>query len=71
MADWQPIETAPKDGTEFLACELLARTDAPGYWDKFVCAWGNGYGWHSDGHRVAPTHWQPWPADPETGGDPT
>lgn len=53
---WQPIETAPRDGTWVLAwcgtsCEQITWTDE----DR----WGTGEGW------VRPTHWQPLPAAPE------
>lgn len=56
---WQPIETAPKDGTSIL-----------GYWDK-----GEVYGvvWFEDGQWCEydpecvvrePSHWQPLPKAP-------
>jgi hypothetical protein len=64
--DWQPIETAPDDGTRFL-----------GYWpdrwgnsgDSAVTTWraNDGDGWESpyesaeDGEMEGPTHWMPLP----------
>lgn len=65
MADtrgWQPIETAPRDGTEFLACWAKGGTHA-------IVAWTEGMGWtdanSDDGFLVPPTHWQDLPAPPE------
>ena len=58
---WQPISTAPKDGTE-----ILAYADNKGqkgermvlYWDRGFWLWG----------AIAihdPTHWMPLPEPPE------
>jgi hypothetical protein len=59
---WQPIETAPKDGKEY-----LFYTDEIGqcvmYWDDFQQAWGTGF----DGEKPTPTHWQPLPKPPIAG----
>jgi hypothetical protein len=65
---WQPIETAPKDGTWFLAT-------ADGFVD--FCAWHKtphvplyGFHFHScdpeDAEECHPTHWMPLPAPPAT-----
>ena len=66
MSDWQPIETAPKDGTKILAWEF----------DDYTIAWwgvstGGWYGWmfSDDWIRCYPTHWQPLPAPPESSGE--
>lgn len=69
MSEWQPIETAPKDGTEILvwmgARILLARWDAETYhkrprphWSSFVM----GRTWSRDNQ---PTHWVPLPDPPK------
>ena len=60
--DWQPIETAPRDGTKFLA------------WDGdelLIAWWCDGGRWISDnlqqyhpGEYENPTHWQPLPSTP-------
>ena len=76
MGDWQPISTAPKDGTlVVLKCE-----HRPEY-GEHVLKWShqkwNGM-WFTpmrrirvfwDEHAEQPTHWKPWqplPAPPET-----
>lgn len=70
MSNWQPIETAPKDGTFFLASsrnEMIVCNQPPG------CAKGR-WTFHSRKHgwcgakiaTLAPlTHWQPLPEPPE------
>lgn len=67
--DWQPIETAPKDGTRLLlyACEYRRHWFGSGYYFKGVP--GDGEGWiaHSfcttpvndSSGSFTPTHWMP------------
>jgi hypothetical protein len=61
--DWQPIETAPKDGTEVL-CFVGGIGMGP-----MVLYWMHGY-WrekaNSLGLKRPPTHWMPLPAPPNT-----
>lgn len=63
---WQPIETAPKDGTRILAFvprygATTAHFDARNT-HRFIC--------HSVLNREAqPTHWMPLPEPPQTNGD--
>jgi hypothetical protein len=69
IEEWQPIKTAPKDGTTVLAYfptreGYFARQDVvPIHWTE----WGNGV-WEnsSSGHKVSdhPTHWMPLPSRP-------
>jgi hypothetical protein len=68
MTDWQPIETAPKDGTWLLVGEhryahpFVARwTEHPtgGYWQQ-----DNQGVWDDDMGYWQPTHWQPLPVPP-------
>lgn len=65
---WQPIETAPKDGTDIIVC-----WDAPNpeYKAVGICFWNEGLGeWFSQiyeypevyGIARKPTHWQPKPS---------
>lgn len=71
MTEWQPIETAPKDGTEFWGCSLdparpfqerlmkwgvASRPEEP-----YVCNDGDPWFINPDGRYLAPrpTHWKP------------
>jgi hypothetical protein len=66
MSEWQPIETAPKDGKRIL---LVINIDkifvVIGGWDS---SW-TGQCWVYDTKRiptdVMPTHWMPLPKPPE------
>lgn len=65
--EWQPIETAPKDGTRVLAANsggaawvahFRDASEPPTYkegWTRFNCS---DVGW-------SPTHWMPLPKPPE------
>jgi hypothetical protein len=65
IGQWQPIESAPKDG-----CEILAYQPESG--EQFVVYW-NGDGWQYAVVQIAgvqheircdPSHWHPIPAPP-------
>ena len=63
---WQPIETAPKDGTQFLATGVEAdgrknprRRWGVAYW--YERRWLGG---HFNSH-CPPTHWMPLPHPPK------
>ena len=64
---WQPIETAPMDGTEVLIFQRIERRDGEP-WLVYAAANWTGHCWDD---RVdmppspAPTHWMPLPAPPE------
>lgn len=67
---WQPIETAPKDGTEIdVWCESTANGDNGGYRipDSWWCQTDKNWRTHGD-NRISwahpPTHWMPLPAPP-------
>lgn len=75
--EWQPIETAPKDGTELL---LWNGEHIIGWWETgrefrgsdHFNDWSFGYetvsGYDAGFKRVnKPTHWQPLPEPPEQG----
>lgn len=59
---WLPIETAPKDGTLFVAYE---RGWCPWTNDTDVVYWNNGW-WDSTDRETSmrPTHWMPLPTPP-------
>ncbi len=66
--EWLPIETAPKDGTEFLGHDASTKTTHV----TFVNS--NGYFHDPDSHYYSeapefkPTHWRPFPTPPEAQG---
>ena len=60
MAEWQPISTAPKDGTPFLASVLRGknRYSTVLSYDRILWwIWRKGY-------RFRATHWMPLPDPP-------
>ena len=73
---WQPIETAPKDGTRVMAywpdCygnNAAAQVESWfGPWSKgnAKMTWQSAFEW-DDGHN-SPTHWRPLPAPPKGEG---
>jgi hypothetical protein len=82
--EWQPIETAPKDGTRV----LLHRPSAAASWAQLVigsfCLDQHAKRprpyWKHDKERLEgvrqtrgeqPTHWMPLPSPPEQNGDET
>ena len=71
LGAWQPIATAPRDGTEVLVCRTylnnspeyaVARNynDGNGWRDMGDIGWAGMYG----GEDNQPTHWMPLPAPP-------
>ena len=72
MGEWQPIETAPKDGSYFLAANhagawvaMWLPFAASGF--KFDHPWRSVMLNHNhipSAHRTAPTHWMPLPPPP-------
>lgn len=62
MSEWQPIETAPKDGTYILGYGEHDHRghyiDAIHWWhDRWTIEWMSGF--------QRPTHWMPLPAPPK------
>lgn len=75
--EWQPIETAPRDGTAILLWWKHCPTPSVGCWDiglgdesdtRYVC---HPQGWISEGDDCIPknqqdcTHWMHLPAPPK------
>lgn len=62
MSEWQPIETAPKDGRKLLMWHPGMALGA------LVLFWMDGY-WrepaNSLGLKTTPTHWMPLPDPPK------
>ncbi len=70
---WQPIETAPKDGSLILVFEPTCHADEQIWMTEWrantaATSWGGSEGgaWtiYMDGQRIEPTHWMPLPAPP-------
>ena len=64
-SQWQPIDTAPKDGT------LVVVYDGdPGCPIEMARYFEDNSGWFDDAHgfRLKPTYWQPLPEPPQEGG---
>jgi len=62
---WQPIETAPKDGTEILGSDGVARTSIQWdgeFLDRWELAWPGAY---AEDVSFYPTHWMPLPDPPK------
>ena len=68
---WQPIETAPTDGTELMlwakGMHEFADTD---YTCNYTVGWygeDDFVGWlEAGGRSIQPTHWHPLPAPPNS-----
>lgn len=75
--EWQPIETAPKDGTEFQAWLILENDKLHGFWeprckyneDGILGIWGridyDEEDWDYTYFQLVPTHWMPLPEPPK------
>lgn len=63
LEGWQPIETAPKDGSRVLLHTPDTHTDTPvlGTWNYFEEMWEE---W-GDYYQCNPTHWMPLPEAPQ------
>lgn len=68
MSEWQPIETAPKDGTVILLSDSIETTC--GYWGAPVSVFKRPDQWLSywpmkkSAIGSLPTHWMPLPCPP-------
>lgn len=75
MSEWQPIETAPKDGSQVLVwdqTEGVCTARFQSHVEEWRASWGSEE-WIQDGSvyddaLVArkPTHWMPLPAPPKS-----
>jgi len=68
MSEWQPIETAPKDGTQILAfaAGMHGRVDFYGVaqWAESQAAFNSVAGWFWP-FAIRPTHWMSLPEPPK------
>lgn len=68
---WQPIETAPKDGTWVLlydpktTCGIYTGYYDPCYMGPRIGGWFNGHMSDEEYVEIFPTHWMPLPPKPE------
>jgi len=68
MSGWQPIETAPRDGTKILGTRLDGRNwEIEVIWlqQGRVELWDTYNGWLEDNLEDGPTHWVPLPEPPD------
>ena len=63
--EWQPIETAPKDGTPVLA--WLVNPSGDEYITVIKANRSGGWDWRSI--YFEPTHWMPLPEPPKDSGE--
>jgi hypothetical protein len=68
VAQWQPIETAPKDGRSFVACQAGTHDWSVIYWDDFWDRWQDMCDEHEP-PNWEPTHWIELPAAPEAAAE--
>lgn len=61
MTDWQPIETAPKDGTEVIAYDDGVYISHWYVTNPQIFGW-----WAGDAGGINPTHWMPLPTPPKS-----
>lgn len=67
MDDWQPIETAPKDGTRVLACWPEKRLENPFFYIAVGHYREHRKSWYVvNSPQKKPTHWMPLPVPPKT-----
>lgn len=63
VISWQPIDTAPQDGTSLLLHDVWCQHMPNAYYVGHYCsksagAWKDG--WWSQGYSKNPTHWSPF-----------
>jgi len=79
MTTWQPIETAPRDGTDMLLYQpdvnkhgierFYHELIIVAFWDDRYDCWSvsnvGGYEWDTDMQSKEVTHWMPLPESPK------
>ena len=64
MSEWQPIETAPRDGTRVMLIDTFDQWHYIGRWNADL---GDQGFWEDMSEYALPTHWMPLPAAPKEG----
>ena len=73
MGNWQPIETAPKDGMQILVWSPVFRELPPNpryllaRWNGVLWSMGQGLGWSHEGAIECEFVWMPLPPPPGDG----
>ena len=73
MSEWQPIETAPRDGTAILVWPGVLFTEMTYFhtsvvrWHDWKEAWIEASG--EEYNTFYPTHWMPLPPPPKKGNE--
>lgn len=62
---WQPIETAPKDGTAIIGFDAARESSQPALNGVEFMRWVDGVWRDPETWTCHPTHWMPLPAPPE------
>ena len=68
MSEWQPIETAPRNGRPIFCWSHDAAFCGMwvGYWNALEGRWRDLWVSDEDEDNVQPTHWMPLPEPPNT-----
>ena len=72
MSEWQPIKTAPKDGTRILGFGMMGLDDKPGIgtvawdndWKRWFCSPNEASEYIPESCKVS--HWMPLPEPPKS-----
>jgi hypothetical protein len=67
MSGWQPIETAPRDGTNILIVNASGRADWGHNVPRVACWQKDGWWGYHETEQITPhraTHWMPLPSPP-------
>ena len=65
MSEWQPIETAPKNGTRIIVFRPKANEYIHHISEDRWCKIGSTFCWARSNEKMQPTHWMPFPQPPK------
>lgn len=71
MSAWQPIESAPTDGTAVLVSDgrYVGEAQSHDYYGRDAWYWANVYPSDYGADEIYPTHWMPLPTPPGASDD--